>query len=351
MNRLLLTAFALVLATATLLPTAPTTARPRLSGHYDAVLAETDESLYGVRMFKSKRVVVCGSDGMIVRSLDAGKLWDPMQYREGLSFRVMHWVDERTGFFSGRTRISNVLLKTTDGGDTFREIKTDITMPIRGFGFLNTRRGFMVSGSTRERDGAWRVTEDGGSTWKALPSVAYRITGRQLNAITVVGDKTLVVVGSHVEVALVGDAARSLLYQKRHGGILRSDDAGETWEVQNAGNPPGTSLWGVDFSDAKNGFVVGDGGFAARTADGGRTWTKLDTGTTRRLRAVAAVDAETAYIVGDGGTALGTNDGGKTVVTMKTPTKKSLRAVSFLNERTGIAVGQTGIVLRFKRTY
>ena len=351
MNRLYLPALSLVLATALLFPTAPTEAKPRLSGHFNTVIAETDESLYGLRLFKDKRVVVCGSDGMIIRSTDGGREWDLTQYREGLSLRVMHWVTKRRGFIAGRTRIGNVLLKTTDGGDSFAEIKTDVTLPIRGFGFLDMKNGYMVAGSTREKDGEWRRTEDGGRTWKMPTSMAYGITGRQLNAITVIGKQGLCVVGSHVEIALVGDAARSLLYQKRRGGVLRSNDGGETWEVQDAGNPPGTSLWGVDFADDKNGFVVGEGGFAARTVDGGRTWTRLDTGTDKRLRAVAAVDAKTAYFVGNDGIALGTNNGGETVVKLKTQTKKDLRAVSFLDERTGFAVGQTGTVLKFVRTY
>jgi photosystem II stability/assembly factor-like uncharacterized protein len=351
MNRLLLLPIALIALFATVIPSSSTEARPRLSGHFDPLPAETDESLYGVRLFKNKRVVVCGSDGTIVRSSDGGKLWDPMQYREGLSFRVMHWVDERRAFFAGRTRIKNVLLRTTDGGNTFNELRTDVDMPIRGFGFLTPKRGIMIAGSTREKDGAWRVTNDGGSTWKVPDTIAYGITGRQLNDLCVVDEKHVFVVGSHVEVALVGDAARSLLYQKRLGGVLYSDDGGETWDVLNAGNSFGTSLWGVDFCDAKNGYVVGTGGFAARTTDGGKTWTRLDTGTDKRLRAVDVIDAETAYFVGDDGIAIGTNNGGESMVKLKTETKKDLRALSFVNERTGIVVGQTGTVLKFVRTY
>ncbi len=351
MNRLLTAALALLAIAVTILPDPAALARPRMSGRFDSVIAETDESLYGVRLFKNRHVVICGSDGMIVRSSDGGRMWDPTQVREGLSFRVMHWIDERHGFLAGRTRIKNVILKTSDGGNTFSEIRTDITMPIRGFGFVTRKRGFMIAGSTREGDGAWRVTEDGGNTWKTPDSMAYGITGRQLNGICVVDEKRIYVVGSHVEISFVGDAARSLLYQKRRGGILYSDDGGETWDVRQAGNPLGTSLWGVDFADAQNGYVVGDGGFAARTTDGGRTWARLDTGTEKRLRAVDALDAETAYFVGNDGIALGTNNGGKSMIRLKTRTKKDLRALSFINERTGIVVGKTGTVLSFVRTY
>jgi photosystem II stability/assembly factor-like uncharacterized protein len=351
MNRLPLLILIVLAATATLTPIAEVQGVPRMSGRFDAVLAETDESLYGLSYFKSKRVVICGSDGMIIRSTDAGVTWNLTQYREGLSFRAMHWVDERMGFVAGRTRIGNVLLKSTDGGDSFRPIKLDVTYPIRDFAFLDKKRGYLVCGSTREKDGAWRMTTDGGETWTVPPGVAWGITGRQLNDIDIVGKRNIWVAGSHVEIALVGDAARSLLYQKRRGGVLHSDDEGESFEVLDAGNPPGTSLWGVSFSDLEHGFVVGDGGFAARTADAGKTWTRLATGTGKRLRAVDAVDATTAYMVGDDGVALGTNDGGESIVTLETKTKKDLRAVSFLDERTGFAVGQTGVVLRFVRTY
>jgi len=48
------------------------------------------------------------------------------------------------------------------------------------------------------------------------------------------------------------------------------------------------------------------------TADGGATWSAVDTGAKVKLRAMAALDAGHAIVVGDGGLILATDDGGKT---------------------------------------
>ncbi len=128
-------------------------------------------------------------------------------------------------------------------------------------------------------------------------------------------------------------------------------ERGETWKVHHVGNPRGTYVRAVDFVDEKVGWVAGDHGFAARTADGGKTWTRVKTGTTNRLNAVDVVDADTVFLVGNEGTAIGTNNGGKTMVPFDTGTDRDLRDCSFLDERTGFAVGRGGAVLRFVRQY
>ena len=165
------------------------------------------------------------------------------------------------------------------------------------------------------------------------------------------GEKGLVAVGSHVESGFVGEAARSVLYRHRKGSVLLSTDRGKTWEALDAGNPAGSLLTDVDFLDEKHGCVVGENGFLAKTADGGKTWTTWKTGTTVRLNAVDLVDAITVYAVGEKGTAIGTNDGGKTVVALKTGTAAPLRDCSFTSEQAGFAVGRGGLVLRFVRDY
>ena len=71
-------------------------------------------------------------------------------------------------------------------------------------------------------------------------------------------------------------------------------------------------LTGVWFVDVNQGYIVGDGGTARRTTDGGMTWTPMPVGTTINLNAVRFLDANTGFVVGDLGTLLATTDGGKT---------------------------------------
>lgn len=78
-------------------------------------------------------------------------------------------------------------------------------------------------------------------------------------------------------------------------------------KIYNCGN---TYRW-VSFADSVHGWIVGDSGCIAATADRGRNWTTQNSGVTSRLNAVAAIDKNHAWIAGDSGIILYTSDGGK----------------------------------------
>ncbi len=54
------------------------------------------------------------------------------------------------------------------------------------------------------------------------------------------------------------------------GTILRTTDAGESWEL--VANGTSRSLWGISFADSDTGTVLGSRGTILRTANGGATW-------------------------------------------------------------------------------
>ena len=336
-----------------LLLAAPPAALPAgspLKGRFEEVATDSDVTLHRVILFASGAVRACGADGMVLRSAD-GKDWQTTQVKEEVSLRAMAFSDENRGIVAGRLKTKNFLFTTRDGGKSFTEIAVDLPAPIAGLAFRDANNGWLVAGSEKTKDGLWRLTTDGGRTWSERDSVAYRLPARKLNEIHGFSADFLVAVGGHVSVNLVGEGARSLLYQRRAGGVLRTLDGGQTWEVQDAGNPEGTELSDVDFIDAKTGYVVGDAGFAARTTDGGQTWKKLPTGVTGRLLAVDAITAESAFFAGEAGTALATNDGGATFNVLATGTEKDLRDVSMKDDKTGYVVGQGGTILRFVREW
>ncbi|MEN8151376.1 MAG: YCF48-related protein [Planctomycetota bacterium] len=335
---------------ALLSPVADLSARPRLAGHFKAVIHDTDASLYQVRYFEDGGVYACGADGWFVFSEDHGKSWDSTQVKEGVSLKVMNWPSRRTLILAGRDDGKNFVWRSTDRGAMFSPKHVDTDLPIRGYAFLGLTKGFMVAGSVKSKDGTWRVSKDGGATFAKIDSVAYGNPARALMAISRAGKKSLFAVGGHVELGYVGESAKSLLYRKKKGGVLRSTDEGRTWEVLDAGNAAGTRLYDVDFFDEKHGWVVGEKGFAAMTADAGKTWTKVATNTTERLNAVQMIEQGVVYMVGENGVARGTVDG-ETVVTFRTDTKRDLRDLSFTSEHKGFVVGTSGTVLRFVREF
>ena len=123
------------------------------------------------------------------------------------------------------------------------------------------------------------------------------------------------------------------------GLLLRSEDAGETWERVD----PGTreALFSVDFVDPEHGWVSGRTGLILHTADGGNTWARRETGVTESIFAVDFLDERTGCAVSNWGQTLFTTDGGATwtVREVEPMINASLNAVVMLDARTVLVAG------------
>lgn len=88
-----------------------------------------------------------------------------------------------------------------------------------------------------------------------------------------------------------------------------ANDGGWCWQQP---RPTGSSREDYFFLDAQTGWSVGDNGEIFKTADGGKTWTRQDSGLRTRLLSVAFADANNGWAVGSYGAVLRSTDGGKT---------------------------------------
>lgn len=88
-----------------------------------------------------------------------------------------------------------------------------------------------------------------------------------------------------------------------------ANDGGWCWQQP---RPTGTSREDYFFLDAQTGWSVGDNGEIFKTADGGKTWARQDSGLRTRLLAIAFADANSGWAVGEFGAVLRSTDGGKT---------------------------------------
>lgn len=174
----------------------------------------------------------------------------------------------------------------------------------------------------------------------------------------------------------------------RGGKVVRSDDAGRTWRVQDASAAAGATLQGIAAWDARRAVAAGNGSTILSTEDGGATWRRapaLAGAPPRVLLAVRAAPAGRAFAVGELGTVLATADHGATwqaigggedlawndvaalpdgtlvlvgefgrirrieaagaAHDVPSPVKASLTAVAFRDAATGVAVGLEGAVL------
>ena len=96
------------------------------------------------------------------------------------------------------------------------------------------------------------------------------------------------------------------------GWVLRSDDAGRSWERLDL---TGDFFCSVFFPDPLSGYICGSSGTILKTTDGGQSWREIRKGgsTGKRnqpFRALWFVDADTGFVVGDSGLFWKTENGG-----------------------------------------
>ena len=132
------------------------------------------------------------------------------------------------------------------------------------------------------------------------------------------------------------------------GVILKTIDAGKTWQAKKFVNY--TSLGGIDFIDASNGWAVGDSGIILHTSDGGESWAQIPTSTlpthdTIALWRVKFADLAHGWIIGVEGILLRTIDTGKTWTIQTTPFSFSLADIEMNSPTSGWIVGNHGTIL------
>lgn len=106
------------------------------------------------------------------------------------------------------------------------------------------------------------------------------------------------------------------------------------------------NLFSTCFASENDGWMVGELGRAFYTTDGGKTFTRSDTGTRAAFLSVACVPDGSVVITGQKGLAIKSTDKGATWQPLQTGTKRELLSVSFATAQVGVAVGDFGTMIR-----
>ena len=155
-----------------------------------------------------------------------------------------------------------------------------------------------------------------------MPAVTRRIAGVIAAALAFVGchDVRVERMTKPGEIGIYDDLFAVSVMDDKHviavgyyGAIYRSADGGATWDRRESGTL--RSLYDVSMADGTHGWAVGQSGIVLRTNDGGETWVpqpnvKEKEGS--QLFGVETIDANTAWAVGEWGSRIFTDDGGKT---------------------------------------
>ncbi len=237
----------------------------------------------------------------IYKTVDAGQNWT-LQFTSDVDeafYDCMDFWDPDTGVaFSDAVDGRLLIIRTTDGGATWRPISSDAVPPAKG-----SEGGFAASGTclvthgentasigTGAGDTARVITTtDRGATWLAVETPV--VSGSSSSGIL-----SLVFRDDMHGVALGGDIADTVSYTQN---VASTDDGGATWMVGGRMAFPG-AVYGASYVPGTRGgtlVAVGPQG-AAYSLDDGSSWSGLDT---LNYWAVGFAGPTAGWAVGPGG--------------------------------------------------
>ncbi len=270
---------------------------------------------------------------------------------------------DQIGYTGGQTVTYNglgIVLKTTDGGDTWNPVTQPGIAGVEAMSFPTLQVGYAVGWS----DDILKTT-DGGQTWQsiAITSNVYYYTSVEFkdvnNGIVIVllsagGAKTFKTSdGGQTWIETTGNTAYmdvvwaggNTWYTTGQSNIDKSTDDGLTWTNVHS---QGAQLVGAFFKTPEYGIVAGDYGEVLTTWNGGQTW-ETDIIFDFLLRKPFIWDNDTAYVCGTPEYIFKTTDGGQNWESdFDGNWQKAFYQIIFTDNYTGFVCGSGGIVCRKK---
>lgn len=202
----------------------------------------TTSNLFNLSVVDGQHAYACGADGVLLSTDDAGEHWNVYKYKEPITFFDIHYLAPDNGWAVGEFES---VLHTTDGGKTWNLSHGgntgDYTVgPYFSIAFTDPEHA-VVTGLNGEIE----VTGDGGKTWSAekLPEAVATYAAAQSGGQVWLGGEGGRLVGSNgagkwvvhrptfndiTDLAFAGKMGYAV---GLNGTILRTDNAGEQWQV------------------------------------------------------------------------------------------------------------------------
>lgn len=282
--------------------------------------------LVSVYFTSTEKGWVGGDNGYLAFTSDAGRNWNRHPLNTTESVNEIYFRNDEDGY----ALVGHRIYITKNGGKTWRENVVVSAKNYRGLTpeflsirFTDKRRGWIVGSLSNQRDevvdSLILKTTDGGETWTRIP-ISYKEELYHLDFVNnddgwIVGDKGLVLYTNDGGISWGRQPTGTTLslfnidFRDKENGIivgssgliLRTDNGGNNWErIRTAEN---RSLLRVNFLDDKSAWVVGAGGTILRTDDKGKTWIKQDSRTKESLYGLF-IDKKGGWAVGKKGLVL-----------------------------------------------
>ena len=284
---------------------------------------------------------VAGDDGFLAITQNGGKNWTRQNLNITDNINEIYFRNDKNGFLvAGR-----VMFKTTDGGSSWQEF---VPLESRNFGggtpeFLSIRftgknDGFIIGSvlkgsgdNVRVVDSLVLKTSNGGDSWRRI-SVPFT---KEIYNLDFVNDDNGWIVGDD-----------GMILATANGGLTWQIQKTPLRPIKDKKTKP--ALYSVDFRDKKEGYAVGGYGTILRTDNGGETWNIVNTAYPSTFLRVDFANDENGWIVGREGTILRSSDKGRTWIKQDSKTAKHLYGL-FMTKKYGWAVGQDGAILKYDR--
>jgi photosystem II stability/assembly factor-like uncharacterized protein len=252
-----------------------------MNAQWQKVDVATTAGFRGLNVVSEKIIWASGTEGTVIRSVDAGKTWSAMTVpgEEKLDFRGIKAFDGNTAVIisSGPAEKGEAkIFRTTDGGKSWKQVFEEKRAGIffDAVAFWDKQNGIVLSDPV---DGKFAlfITDDGGLTWKQLTAANLPAALPKEGGFAA-SNSCLVVEGTHNVWFATGGASVAR--------VFHSSDRGKTWQVAETPMHPrnaSSGIFSLAFRDAKNGIAAGgdyqkpegsDLPNIMRTNDGGKTW-------------------------------------------------------------------------------
>jgi len=315
----------------------------------------TDAELRGLSVVSPSVVWASGQRGTVLHTTDGGAHWtrDTIPGAGTLDLRAIAATSPTTAHAISIADSSRVY-RTTDGGRTWsrRWSATRKGTFLDAIQFWDAKNGIAMSDPV---DGKLLliVTSDGGDSWREIPADRLPPALQGEGGFAASGTCLAVQGSSHVWIA-TGGAVSARVYH--------SADRGVTWTVHDTPLRAGVAsagVFSVAFRDARHGVIAGGdyekptlrGRNLATTSDGGATWTLIDSAATpagyrSAVAIVPGTRANTLVAVGLTGSDVSV-DGG---ATWQSADSTAYNSVAFASPSAGWAVGPKGRIARWSGT-